>query len=154
MYLHLTEELRLQPYCHIYIRKGCGIHSLCICMNISGMFILLFTICCFLIPQTLDNIHMLYPYYLLFLKSCCLYFSTSGIKRDVALYLHMRSALYIQIFPCILFSTTSLLCLLCLLLSKANYSGPPTSLKIPSIVINSSAFLTAAAYFQRFLLPL
>lgn len=51
-------------------------------------------------------------------------------------------------FPCILFSTTSPVRLLCLLLPKANYTGPPTSLKIPSI--NSSAFLTAAAYFQRF----
>lgn len=139
--------------CHIYVRTGCGSHSECILMNNSGIFILLFTICCFLIPQTLATVHPLDPCYLLFLRSCCLHISTSGIKRDAALYLHMRSALYVPIFPCILFSSTSPLRLLCLLLSKANYPGPPTSLKIPCVVINS-AFLTAAAYFPRFVLPL
>lgn len=154
MYLYLTEGLRLPPYCHIYVRTGCGIHSECLFMNISGIFILLFTVCCFLIPQTLDTVRTLYPYYLLFLRSCCLHISTSGIKRDAALYLHMRSALSIQISPCILFSSTSPLCLLCLLLSKANYTGPPTSLKIPSIVINNSVSHCCCLFSKIFCSPI
>lgn len=78
----------ISTLCHMYVRTGCGSHSECIFMNMSGMFILLFLIRCFLIPQSLATVHTLYPYYLLFLRSCCLHISTSGIKRDSVISPH------------------------------------------------------------------